>query len=202
MSFAPTRRALLTTGAAVAALGMLPAGRAEAEPVLEDIALGAEDAPVTVIEYASFTCPHCAAFHTGTWPAIKENYVDTGKVRFILREVYFDRYGLWASMVARCGGEPGFYPIADQFMKRQDQWLGSEDIAGEIQKIGRLNGLSGEQLNACLSDQEYAKTLVEQYQKNATTDDIRSTPTFLINGEKVSGNLGVEEFSALIDKHL
>ncbi|MBK0401013.1 DsbA family protein [Limibaculum sp. M0105] len=201
MPHRPSRRDVMTAATASMLVLALPRAAA-AEPYMEDVALGADDAPVTVIEYASFTCPHCAAFHVNTWPEIKKAYVDTGKVRFILREVYFDRYGLWASMVARCGGEAGFYPMADQFLKKQDQWSRSQDIAAEIQKIGRLNGLSAEAINACLSDQDYAKALIERYQNFATADDVRSTPSFLINGEKHTGNLSAEEFSALLDKHL
>jgi protein-disulfide isomerase len=173
-------------------------------PIMGDVVMGDEAAPVTVIEYASFTCPHCARFHADTWPQFKAAYVDTGKVRFILREVYFDRFGLWASMTARCGGADAFYPIAEQFMKKQSVWarVAEDQIGSEIQKIGRLNGLSNDQLGACLADQDYAKALVETYQKNAAADDVKSTPTFIINGETHAGNLLFDEFSALVDAHL
>ena len=80
---------------------------------IQDMALGAEDAPVTIIEYASYTCPHCATFHAGPYKQLKADYIDTGKVRFIFREVYFDKYGLWASMIARCGGPEKFFGISD-----------------------------------------------------------------------------------------
>jgi protein-disulfide isomerase len=204
------RRRLLATIAATGVAGiaatLLPAGAVAqpAAPVMGDVVMGDEAAPVTVIEYASFTCPHCAAFHTGTFPQFKAAYVDTGKVRFILREVYFDRFGLWASMTARCGGAGAFYPMADQFLKKQGVWAKAAEnqIGGEIQKIGRLNGLSNAQLDACLSDQGYAKALVDSYQKNTTADEVKSTPTFIINGEKHTGNLPFEEFSKLVDAHL
>ena len=173
-------------------------------PVMGDVVLGDDAAPVTVIEYASFTCPHCAAFHVDTWPQFKAEYVDTGKVRFILREVYFDRFGLWASMTARCGGADAFYPMADQFLKKQSVWakVPEGQIGGEIQKIGRLNGLSTDQLSACLSDQDYAKALVETYQQNSAADDVNSTPTFIINGEKHEGNMPFDQLSALVDAAL
>ena len=201
---------IAATGVAGIAATLLPAGgmaqtgAQPAAPVMGDVVMGDEAAPVTVIEYASFTCPHCARFHTDTWPQFKAAYVDTGKVRFILREVYFDRFGLWASMTARCGGADAFYPMADQFLKKQSVWAkAAEDrIGGEIQKIGRLNGLSNDTLGACLADQDYAKALVETYQKNAEADDVTSTPTFIINGEKHAGNLPFDEFAALVDKHL
>jgi len=199
----PDRRQTLALIGAVGLATLVPAS-ALAEPVMGDIALGEDSAPVTVIEYASFTCPHCAAFHIGTWPQFKEAYVDTGKVKFILREVYFDKYGLWASMTARCGGEAAFYPMAEQLLKKQQVWtkVPEDQIPNEIRKIARLNGLSDAQFNECLSDGDYANALIENYRSNATADDVTSTPTFLINGEKASGNLPFAEISALVDKHL
>ena len=197
------RRQMIALTTTALAASLLPAA-ALAEPAMGDIVLGDENAPVTIVEYASFTCPHCAAFHVNTFPKLKEAYIDTGKVRFILREVYFDRFGLWASMAARCSGKDGFYPMADQFLKTQQSWARVEQdkIAGEIKKIARLNGVTEEQFNACLSDQDYAKSLVDAYQTNAKADEVTSTPTFLINGEKESGNKPFEDLAPLIDKHL
>ncbi len=169
---------------------------------LGDIALGDPNAPLTVYEYASFTCPHCAAFHENTFPEFKEQYIDTGKVRFILREVYFDQYGLWASMVARCGGEQGFYPMAEAFLSTQSTWTRAPDIGTAIQQVGRRAGLPAERLQQCLSDREYAKTLLEAYQQNRDADDVKSTPTFIINGEAHTGAMNFEEFSALLDQAL
>ena len=196
------RRAVLGALAAFPVLAALPAGAETESYVLGDIVMGSEDAPVTVIEYASLTCPHCASFHLRTWPEFKEKYVDTGKVRFIMREVYFDAPGLWASMLARCGGEAGFYPMVDQFLKRQQEWSRDPDVAGQLQKIGRINGLSSDQMRACLSDREYAETLVSAYQTNAEEDGIQSTPSFVINGELHTGSMAFDEFSALVDQHL
>ena len=189
--------------AGVAAATLLPA-TAMAEPVMGDVVLGDAAAPVTVIEYASFTCPHCAAFHVDTWPQFKAEYVDTGKVRFILREVYFDREGLWASMAARCGGAGAFYPMADQLMKKQRLWAKAarDNNRDEIRKIGRLNGLSTAQLDACFSDQEYTRALVEAYQSNAAADGVNSTPTFIINGAKHEGNMPFDQLAALVDAAL
>ncbi len=197
------RRYLLAMIAATGAATLLPA-TAMAEPILGDVVLGDDAAPVTVIEYASFTCPHCARFQIETWPKFKAEYVDTGKVRFILREVYFDREGLWASLAARCGGAKAFYPIADQLMKKQSLWATAArgNNRNEIVKIGRLNGLPASQLDACFSDQEYTKALVEAYQKNRLADDVNSTPTFIINGEKYEGNMPFDEIAALVDAAL
>ncbi len=167
-----------------------------------DMALGDPNAPVTVIEYASLTCPHCAEFHNVTWPAIREKYVETGKVRFIFRDVYFDQYGLWASMIARCGGEGPFFGYLSTLFGKQAEWARADDIVGELQRIGRLGGLPAERMQACLSDEALLNRLVADYQTNATADNVRSTPTFIINGETATGAMGVAAFSALIDKHL
>ena len=182
--------------------GLARAADEPAGPPTGDIAMGAEDAPLTVIEYASLTCPHCASFHVNTWPKVKENYVDTGKVRFIMREVYFDQYGLWAAMTARCGGEKGYYAMVDTFLKTQREWTSAQDIGAAIQQIGRRAGLSNDQLSACLSDRDYAKKLIEVYQENAEADGVRSTPSFIIDGELHSGAMGYDEFAALLDKAL
>lgn len=202
MSFAPDRRVLLAgmlaTPFAVSPLNVF----ADTTPVVGDVVLGDPNAAVTIIEYASFTCPHCASFHQNTWPRFKEEYVDTGKVKFIMREVYFDKYGLWAGMTARCGGEKGYYPMVDTFLKKQSSWARSQDVGAEIQKIGRRAGLSNDQLSACLADRDYAKTLLESYQKNAAEDAVRSTPTFIINGEQHSGSMSFEDFSKIVDAAL
>lgn len=167
-----------------------------------DMALGDVNAPVTVIEYASLTCPHCATFHNETWPTIKQNYVDTGKVRFIFRDVYFDQYGLWASMIARCGGEGPFFGYLTQLFGKQREWSRSDDIVGELQRIGRLGGLPAERMQACLSDEALLNRLVADFQTNTTADNVNSTPTFIINGETATGAMSAAAFSALIDKHL
>lgn len=199
-----TRRTAMGLLAAASLIAAPIAAWASEGPVTGDIVLGDENAPVTVIEYSSFTCPHCARFHQNTWPEFKKNYVDTGKVKFILREVYFDRFGLWASEIARCGGAAGFYPLAGQFLKAQSRWSSApqDQIQNELKKIGRLNGLSNDAMDKCIADQAFGEELFANYEKNARADDVQSTPTFIINGEKVSGNMPYPEFAALIDKHL
>ncbi|MEM7190502.1 MAG: DsbA family protein [Pseudomonadota bacterium] len=200
MTFDLTRRTALAAGAAFA-VAPISAFADEELYRTGDIAMGAEDAPLTVIEYASLTCPHCASFHINTWPQLKEQYVDTGKVRFIMREVYFDKYGLWASMTARCGGGKGFYQMMDTFLKTQATWTKAPDIGHAIQQIGRRAGLSQDQLGQCLSDQDFAKKLVEDYQTNAEADAIRATPSFIIEGE-LHSNMSFEEFAAILDEAL
>ena len=169
-----------------------------------EMTMGDPDAPVTLIEYASYTCPHCAAFHQGPLKEIKKNYVDTGKVHLIYREVYFDRYGLWASMIARCAGPDKFFGISDLIYRGQDQWTragGAPEVVAELKKIGRLAGLEEDTLEACLQDSARAETLVAWYQKNAQADEVTATPSFVLNGRKVP-NQTYAEFAAAIDAEL
>ncbi|MBY6082925.1 DsbA family protein [Ruegeria arenilitoris] len=172
--------------------------------IIVEMVQGAEDAPVEIIEYASYTCPHCANFHQGPYKQLKKEYIDTGKVKFIYREVYFDRYGIWASMVARCGGPEKFFGITDLIYQGQSEWTragGPAEIVEELRKIGRLAGLSNDQLEACLQDGTKAQTLVAWYQKNAEKDGIQATPSFVVNGKKVD-NQSYDELKALIEKEL
>jgi protein-disulfide isomerase len=172
--------------------------------MVQEMALGAEDAPVTVIEYASFTCPHCQNFHETVYGKLKQNYIDTGKVRFIYREVYFDRFGLWAGMVARCGGEGRYFGIVDILFDTQKEWIGSGEptvIANNLRKIGRTAGMSDETINTCLNDETNAKAMVALYQKNATADEVTGTPTFFVNGTRYS-NMGYDEFAKILDAEI
>lgn len=200
---APGEAALLPGAASAQAAS----GDAAAEidvSTIEEMALGAEDAPVEVIEYASFTCPHCATFHANTYPQLKADYVDTGKVRFVYREVYFDRFGLWASMVARCGGQERFFGISEMIYAQQSDWVAGGDpaqIAQNLRRIGKTAGLEDAELDACLSDATKAQTLVAWFEQNAAEDDITSTPTFIIDGEKHS-NMAYADMQAILDEKL
>jgi protein-disulfide isomerase len=168
---------------------------------IEDMVLGDANAPITVIEYASYTCPHCGSFHQNTYPQLKADYIDTGKVKFVFREVYFDRFGLWASMIARCGGQERFFGITDLMFKTQAEWTRAGEpvaIADELRKIGRIAGLNDDELNACLQNEQSAEELVEWFQQNAARDGINSTPSFMINGTKY-GNMSYADMKELLD---
>jgi protein-disulfide isomerase len=169
-----------------------------------DMIMGKLDAPVEVIEYASFTCPHCADFNQTVFDQLKANYIDTGKVKFVHREVYFDKFGLWAAMVARCAGPEKYFPVADMIYDTQSQWIGDGQaaaIAENLRKIGLKAGLSTEALDACMNDNAMAQAMVATYQANATKDAIDSTPSFVIDGEKYS-NMSYEDFAKLLDEKL
>lgn len=174
------------------------------ETMIPDMVLGSDDAPVTVIEYASLTCPHCATFHAGPYKELKKEYIDTGKVKFIFREVYFDRFGLWGSMIARCAGPDRFHGIIELMMAGQSTWSRAGEptaIIAELRKIGRLAGMGEEELSSCLEDGDKAQALVSWYQKNADADDITSTPTLMINGTQHS-NMNYADLKAIVEKEL
>ncbi|GGE56174.1 thioredoxin domain-containing protein [Actibacterium pelagium] len=199
------RRTFLASTAATAGVAGMPlTAWAEEGHEIKDMFLGDENAPLTVIEYASYTCPHCANFHKNVFKDVKKNYIDTGKVKFIIREVYFDRYGLWASIVARCGGESRFFGINDMLYEKQKEWVSGAtpmDVVANLRTIGLTAGLTNEELDACLADQEGAKALHEWYKANAERDKIEGTPTFRINGD-THGNMNYADFAKTLDGYL
>ena len=137
MTPALSRRTALALS--LAALALPRAGWAQAREIVE-MTMGSPDAPVTLVEYAMFTCPHCKAFQEEVFPQIKANFIDTGKVRLIYREVYFNRPSLWAAMIARCAPADRYFGIVDLLFERQAEWSGafdSEPMMKELYSIGR-----------------------------------------------------------------
>ena len=198
------RRAMIALAAAATA-AMTPALAQEAATEAPgDFSLGSPDAPVKVVEYASFTCPHCATFHANVFKKLKTDYIDTGKVRFILREVYFDRYGLWAAMVARCGGDMRYFGIHDMLFDQQQDWATIQDpmqVVNKLKTIGLTAGLDQASLDACLNDQAKAEALIKQSETNMAADGVTGTPTIFVNETKHS-NMGWDEFKAILDAEL
>lgn len=194
-------RTFLTAVSAV--LFSLTMASAQESDVVEMVQ-GNVDAKVEIIEYASYTCPHCASFHASAYKDIKKNYIDTDKVKFVFREVYFDRFGLWASMIARCAGPERFFGMTDLLFTEQSLWSRAGDpaaIVQELRKIGLKGGMDEATLDSCLEDAEKAQSLVTWYQENAERDSVRSTPSFLINGEPYS-NMSYADFSKILDEKL
>ena len=196
------RRALIALAAAMAASPAVAQDAAATEP--GDFSLGSPDAPVKMVEYASFTCPHCATFHAAVFKDLKRDYIDTGKVHFTLREVYFDRYGLWAAMVARCGGEMRYFAIHDMLFDQQAEWAASQDpvqVVQNLKTIGIAAGLDGAAIDVCLNDQAQAEALIARFQTNMAADGVEGTPTIFINGAKHS-NMPYADLKAIIDAEL
>ena len=169
-----------------------------------DMTIGNSESRVTVVDYSSLTCPHCATFHAEIFPKLKEEYIDTGKVNLIFREVYFDGPGLWASMVARCRDKVAFFPTIDLLFRKQDVWSSSSsqiDIVNGLTSIGKQVGLSDKEVLDCLKDRDKAKDLVAWYKNNSANDSIDSTPTIIVNGEKLS-NRSYPSLKEAIEVHL
>lgn len=192
-----TRRAALAMIGATTAYSAMPAFAQSDEGVtLPELSIGAEDAPITMIEYASFTCPHCKNFHADVLPDIIENYIDTGKVRMIYRGIYFDRLGLWADMLALCGGTERYFGIASMIYEKQKEWTAADSAVGVVDNlygIGRLAGLNQADMEACMQDNATAQALVAASTTNAEAHGVNSTPTFVINGKTMT-NMPYSDF--------
>jgi protein-disulfide isomerase len=195
MALALTRRRVLTVALAAAALPVAT-GAQQTHAIVENV-MGSPDAPVTVIEYAMFTCPHCAAFHKDVLPQLKENYIDTGKVRLVFREVYFNRPSLWAAMIARCAPADRYFGVVDLLFDTQRDWASAdsdEALVAKLYGVGRQAGLTDDEMQACLTDRGFAEALVADFQKNAEADGIEATPSFVIDGETLT-NMPYDDFA-------
>ena len=169
-----------------------------------DMIIGNKDSKVTLMEYASFTCPHCAQFHKDVFKQLKKDYIDTDKIKFVYREVYFDRYGLWAAMIARCGGEMRYFGISDILLSTQAEWAASEDpavVVENLKKIGRTAGMDDAAMGVCLDNAEMAQAMVTAYQTNSEADKVEGTPTLIVNGVKYS-NMPYDELKKILDAEL
>ena len=200
-----SRRAALALIAGASTSLALP-GFAQAidEIPVEVMSYGDENAPITLIEYASFTCPHCASFHADVYPLIKENYIETGKVRMVLRPVYFDRLGLWADLLARCGGQDRYFGIANMIYEHQSSWTQGDsavDIVNNLYAMGRLAGMNDAEMEACMQDNEHAQALVAASTRDIDADGVEGTPTFVINGT-VMKNMPYSGFVEAFDEIL
>jgi hypothetical protein len=208
-SSSKTRRAFLeAAGLAAGALALPSATLAQAngsvsvadlmaEGALPDVWEGAANAPVTIIEYASMTCSHCAHFHEATYPTLKSKYIDTGKVRFTLREFPFDPVAVAGFMVARCAGDKREAMIGLLF-SQQKNWAFSDKPLQGLTALVKQTGMSQEKFDACLQDKALYAKVNEVFEKASKVFKVDSTPTFFINGKKVSGALSPEE----MDKQL
>ncbi|MGO4906756.1 DsbA family protein [Pseudorhodobacter sp. W20_MBD10_FR17] len=173
-------------------------------PDVPDMMIGNLDSKVVLTEYASYTCPHCANFHTEVFKDLKRDYIDTGKIKFVYREVFFDRYGLWAAMIARCGGDLRYFGIQDLIYSTQKEWASSQDpavIIENLRRLGRTAGLDDAAMDVCLNDAAMAQAMVAKFQKDSEADDINSTPSFVLNGVKHS-NMNYADLKALLDAEL
>ncbi len=162
---------------------------------------GSADAPVHVIEYVSLTCPHCAAFQADVFPQLKKDFIDTGKITYEVREAYFDRFGLMAAVVARCGGPERYFGFLDLFLTRQSRWARADDIPAELAAMAKQGGLTEEQVMTCLNDTDAQRALVGMYQDYREDPRFTGTPTLIVGDEKVE-NPSYENLAKAIEAEM
>lgn len=174
----------------------------DTNPLITPRVLGDPDAPVTIIEYSSLTCPHCAAFHRETLPQLKETYIDTGKAKLELRDFPLDDGATLGALLARCAPEDRYFALVDLLFLQQRSWARSENLVGELARLGGFAGMSEESIQACFENEELFRAIREQRQVWSNLHEISSTPTFIVNGSKVSGAQPFSEFQKIIDSEL
>jgi protein-disulfide isomerase len=187
---------------------MLPGGPAQAaspdltlaaapnllQPDKNDRVLGSPDAPITIVEYASMTCPHCAHFANEVLPELKKKWIDTGKAKLVLRDFPLDEAALRASMIARCAPPDRFYAYVDTFFEEQQKWVSSSDYQAALARLAELGGMSKDRFDACLKDSALENQIVQGRLAASKDLGVDATPTFFINGKKFSGAPTLEEF--------
>jgi len=171
------------------------------EVSLQELSIGDDDAPVTIIEYASMTCSHCADFHTETYPALKEDYIEKGDVKFIFREFPIDKLSMATSMLARCIDNSISLAFIDILFQKRSKWYSDNAIA-ELKSLSKQAGLSSEDFDQCLNDQELLDQLIIQKDNAIKEFQINSTPSFIINGKVISGNKPYSYFKSEIERIL
>ena len=198
----PLTRRFLTVAALTATLGASLAGCDKKQAVsADDMSLGNANAKVTVVEYASVACPHCAKWNAEVFPAFKTKYIDTGRIHYVARESLTGDPRLAAAgyLIARCAGKDKYFQVVDALYRAQERIYTSGDIRGELQGIALAAGLNETQFNACVNDEKALKALNDRVDRTAKQDNITGTPTFIVNGKKVHGDDGGEASLAELD---
>jgi protein-disulfide isomerase len=192
------RRILLMSLALFGLFALIEAGPAVAAPVPPvtgaDMVMGKADAPITVIEYASLTCPHCADFEQNTWPKVKQNWVDTGKVRYVFRDFPLDGLAARAEILAHCAGPVRFFSFIESLYDNQTVWATDSDPMAALKRMGLLGGVSSEKFDACQNDQTLQQQIVATRQGGEDAG-VNATPSFFINGKLVTGALPYDDFA-------
>ncbi len=168
----------------------------------DDFQMGKPDAPITLVEYASLTCPHCAAFDAEVMPQLKAAYIDTGKVRYVYRDFPLDRVALTASVVARCAGRDRYFGFVEAFFASQQTWGRAQNPVEALGRIARLGGMSESEFDACTKNQKIQEQVLAQRLEGEKTYKIQATPTLFIQGDRYTGELRFDELKALLDAKL
>jgi protein-disulfide isomerase len=181
-----------------------PVNSAEAQKLLtvgkDDRVLGNSDAPITIVEYASMTCPHCAHFADDVLPELKKKWIDTGKAKLVLRDFPLDGEAVHASMIARCAPPDRFYAFVDTFFADQSKWVTASDHQAALTRLAGLGGMSKAQVDKCLADNALENQILNSRLVASKDLDVNSTPTFFVNGTKYTGEPTVEAFNKLLSE--
>ena len=175
-----------------------PLAGARAE-VSDEKVLGDPGASVTIIEFASLSCPHCAEFHKTRFDWLKENYIDTGKVRFIFRDFPLNRPALLGSMVAHCADPSKYFAYLSLLFKNQEKWAFSQPVEEQLVKLARVSGMGQEKLLNCLQDEALAEKIIQTRLESQNTYNIESTPSFLVGDQLIVGVPSEERLRELIE---
>lgn len=198
-----SRRFLLGSMAAVPLASVslpLPGNAAGIGERPGDLALGDPDAPVTVIEFFSLTCPACQWFHKNIYNRLKPDYVDTGKVRFVLRDFPLNAPALQAAVLAHCAGRDRYFVFVDVLFETFDDWAASGEYTEKLAQIGELGGVSRDRFDACLADQDLENSILQSRASGHAEYEVDSTPTLIVNGERYDGRMTFEAFAEHIDR--
>ncbi|HXV25273.1 MAG TPA: DsbA family protein [Alphaproteobacteria bacterium] len=164
----------------------------------EDKILGSADAPVTIIEYASLTCPHCASFHRETLPKLKSDWIDTGKVRLVFRDFPLDGAALSAAALAHCAPADQYFPLVNLIFERQREWAIEGEWRDRLTEIAAIAGMDQATVDGCLADETRKDAIVKRAEEGQAKYDIQSTPSFIINGRKVTGAQPIDALVEII----
>jgi protein-disulfide isomerase len=157
--------------------------------------LGDPDAPLTIIEYSSLTCPHCADFHSETLPKLKENWIAPGKAKLVFRHYPLDRLALAGAMLTDCFEGKRFFAVLDMLFAKQEQWVRSDNPGRQLQKLAGQAGMDSGTFEQCISDQDAAKRILDKRDLGRNKAGIEATPTFLVEGRKIQGARSYETFA-------
>jgi len=177
----------------------------DTETALADRVLGDDNAPLTIIEYSSLGCPHCMVFHRDTFPMIKKDYIDTGKVRVIFRDYPLGARAMAAAMIARCAPEARYFGMVDLFFMKQEEWSHAEDVIAALSKVAKFGGMSGDDVTMCLQNQALLDGIRGRAEDAQGDYEIAATPSFVLveeDNQMISGALPIEDFRDAIEKAL
>ena len=178
------------------------AGIADLADSIKEMTIGEKDAPLTIVEYASLGCSHCAKFHQETYPALKKDYIDTGKVKLIFRDFPLGTPALAATMIARCSGPERYFGFVEMFFRSQTEWSHAENPLEALSKVARLGGMPTVDVQACMRNQKLLEYIQLQKKHAYEEDGINATPYFVIGTEKLSGGLPYNQMKVIIEREL